>query len=707
MAHAQLWRFDFRSIGTIKHSCSGDLKRGIRIPEGFRRTFRDFFFLVLCILQDSWYNVHIFLKSTFFERAARGKGGIMDRYGLICRTILEKPGVTQREMAKELSLSLGTINNLTKECVSRGLIEEGDSVQERWRLLDEGRELLKQYKVDGAVIMAAGFGSRFVPLTFENPKGLLEVFGERMIERQIRQLHEVGIYDITIMVGYLKEKFEYLIDKYQVKLHYNPEYSTKNTLATIYHAQKELSGKNMYVLSSDNWLRENMFHAYECGAWYSSVYQKGETKEWCLETNKRGRITRVKIGGKDSWVMYGPAYFSREFSRMFLPVLDAYYQRPGTEQFYWEQVYKEMISGDAMGRLEEDETCGLLKYTQEKAGCPAEEWCRIEMDINRQPEDQVYEFENLEELRAFDPKYRNHSDNEAMALVARVFQVPESRIRGIRCLKSGMTNQSFLFQVDEKQYICRIPGPGTELLVNRAQEEKTYEAVSALGITENLIYLNPRNGYKIAEYFPESRNISSENWGDMERFMAMVRKLHTSGVSVPHPFDIRERIDFYERLCKANGGTLFEDYVQVRDQMNWLMDQLDKMKRPRCLCHVDANVDNCVVLKNGQLRLLDWEYAGMCDPLIDVAMCAIYSYYDDEQLDHLLEIYLGRHPDQEEQFVTYAYAALGGFLWSQWAVYKKALGQEFGEYTIIMYRYAKHYYQKMKLSPSNAPNSDR
>ena len=97
----------------------------------------------------------------------------------------------------------------------------------------------------------------------------------------------------------------------------------------------------------------------------------------------------------------------------------------------------------------------------------------------------------------------------------------------------------------------------------------------------------------------------------------------------------------------------------------------------------------------------------MCDPLIDVAMCAIYSYYDDEQLDHLLEIYLGRHPDQEEQFVTYAYAALGGFLWSQWAVYKKALGQEFGEYTIIMYRYAKHYYQKMKLSPSNAPNSDR
>ena len=72
--------------------------------------------------------------------------------------------------------------------------------------------------------MAAGFGSRFVPLTFEMPQGLLEVFGERMIERQIKQLHSVGITDITIVVGYLKEKFEYLIDKYGVRLLYNPEY---------------------------------------------------------------------------------------------------------------------------------------------------------------------------------------------------------------------------------------------------------------------------------------------------------------------------------------------------------------------------------------------------------------------------------------------------------------------------------------------------
>ena len=86
-----------------------------------------------------------------------------------------------------------------------------------------------------------------------------------MIERQIKQLHEAGIRNITIAVGYLKEKFEYLIDKYGVELLYNPEYTSKNTLTTIYRAREVLEGRNMYVLSSDNWMRENMYHAYECG----------------------------------------------------------------------------------------------------------------------------------------------------------------------------------------------------------------------------------------------------------------------------------------------------------------------------------------------------------------------------------------------------------------------------------------------------------
>ena len=179
----------------------------------------------------------------------------MNRQALVCRNILEKPDITQREMAKNMDISLGTVNGLVKECLAEGYIAEEENGKEKYLiLLEKGKELLKPYKVDGALIIAAGFGSRFVPLTFETPKGLLEVFGERMIERQIKQLHEVGIHDITIAVGYLKEKFEYLIDKYDVKLLYNPEYSCKNTLATVYRARKSPSSTVVSAESIVFWL---------------------------------------------------------------------------------------------------------------------------------------------------------------------------------------------------------------------------------------------------------------------------------------------------------------------------------------------------------------------------------------------------------------------------------------------------------------------
>ncbi len=602
----------------------------------------------------------------------------MDRKALLCRSILEQPQVTQRELAQTLNVSLGTVNGLIKECTDQGQISTDGG---HYHLTEQGLAYLEPFRVDGAVIMAAGFGSRFVPLTFETPKGLLEVFGERMIERQIRQLHEAGVHNITIVVGYLKEKFEYLIDRYGVELLYNPEYTSRNNISTVYHARKIMAGKNMYLLSSDHWMRENIFHAYECGSWYSSVYKKGETSEWCFTYNKKGKVLDVTNGGRDAWVMYGPVYLSADFLADFLPMVERYYHAPGTEQFYWEHVYMEMLNGDAWKRLAQDESIRSRKVP--------------ELYVNFQPEDMVYEFENLEELRCFDKKYQDQSDNEALELISKVFQVPESEIRNIRCVKAGMTNQSFLFRVHDKSYICRIPGPGTGLLINRREEAESLRAVAPLNISEKVVYFDKETGYKIAEYYEGARNSDPQSKEDVSRCMELLRQLHGSGVKVNHSFDIRERITFYENLCRNHGEIPFEDYSQVRKQMNELMDNLDRLNRPKKFAHVDSVADNFLFLPDGELKLIDLEYAGMCDQLIDISMCAIYSYYNDEQVDWLIREYLQREPSEEEQTVIYSYVALGGFLWSLWAVYKSFIGQEFGEYTIIMYRYAKRYYRKI------------
>ena len=581
-----------------------------------------------------------------------------DKLALLLRELSNEPGLTQRALASRVRTSLGSVNALLSEAKSAGLLNEDATPT------PAGQKYLEPFRVDGAVILAAGFGSRFVPLTYERPKGLLKVNGERMIERQIRQLREVGITDITLVVGYLKEAFEYLIDKYGVKLLYNPDYATMNNISSVYRAAQLFEGRNMYLLSSDNWMRENLFHTYEPGSWYAAVHADSETREWVLHYNKKELITSVEIGGRDADVMYGPVYLSRDFSAALLPALKEAYHTPGKEQYYWENVYLDLLAA--------------------KKAPP--------LSVNLQPDGVIYEFENLEELRAFDASYRDHSDSKAMALIAEVLKVPESEITGIECLKAGMTNRSFLFRVKGKAYICRIPGEGTEKLIDRRAEGESYRAIAPLGLAEELIYFNPENGYKISVYYEDARSADPESEADLRACMEVLKKLHRAPCRVSQRFDLGERIAFYESLCLEKGEIPFLDYAEVREKMNCLLSWIHGLQRPETLSHIDPVYANFLFTGEG-IRLIDWEYAGMADPLIDFAMATIYAEKDFDYAFRLLDYYGDTDVprDKAEQLVT-AYMALGGFLWALWAVYKEALGVSFGTYPLTQYRYAKEGY---------------
>lgn len=581
-----------------------------------------------------------------------------DKLALLLRELSNEPGLTQRTLASRVRTSLGSVNALLSEAKSTGLLNEDAT------LTPAGQKYLEPFRVDGAVILAAGFGSRFVPLTYERPKGLLKVNGERMIERQIRQLREVGITDITLVVGYLKEAFEYLIDLYGVKLLYNPDFSTMNNISSVYHAASLFEGRNMYLLSSDNWMRENLFHTYEPGSWYAAVHVSGETREWVLHYNKKEVITGVEVGGRDADVMYGPVYLSRAFSAALLPALKEAYRTPGKEQYYWENVYLDLLAA--------------------KKAPP--------LSVNLQPDGVIYEFENLEELRAFDASYRDHSDSKAMALISEVFQVPESQITGIECLKAGMTNRSFLFRIKGKAYICRIPGEGTEKLIDRRAEGESYRAIAPLGLAEELIYFNPENGYKISVYYEDARSADPESEADLRACMEVLKKLHRAPCRVSQRFDLGERIAFYESLCLEKGEIPFLDYAEVREKMNCLLSWIHGLQRPETLSHIDPVYANFLFTGEG-IRLIDWEYAGMADPLIDFAMATIYAEKDFAYAKRLLDYYGDTDvPRERAEQLVIAYMALGGFLWALWAVYKEALGVSFGTYPLTQYRYAKEGY---------------
>ena len=185
-----------------------------------------------------------------------------------------------------------------------------------------------------AIIMAAGTSSRFVPLCWERPKGLLEVKGEILIERQIKQLKAAGVDDITIVTGYMADKFNYLKGKFGVSLVYNQDYARYNNTSTLMCVLDKLG--DTWICSSDNYFTENVFDEHPARSQYSAEYTDGETDEYCLTCDKDDNIINVTVGGANAWYMIGHVFFSKDFSDAFKKILVDEYKNEETRQGYWE-----------------------------------------------------------------------------------------------------------------------------------------------------------------------------------------------------------------------------------------------------------------------------------------------------------------------------------------------------------------------------------
>ncbi len=253
-----------------------------------------------------------------------------------------------------------------------------------------------QYEVDNAIIMAAGLSSRFAPLSYEYPKALLKVKGEILIERQIRQLKETGINDITIVVGYKKELFNYLIDKFQVTIVENPVYQLRNNHSSLYYVREKLA--NTYICSADNYFTKNVFESTVDHSYYAAVFEEGITDEWTIQTDYTGLITEVVVGGENSWVMLGHVFFSKEFSKKFVEILESIYDLPETTDLLWESIY--------------------INYINELPP----------MYIRKYSKDIIFEFDSLDELREFDQEYYNDTGSKILEKITQELACNQSDI---------------------------------------------------------------------------------------------------------------------------------------------------------------------------------------------------------------------------------------------------------------------------------------
>lgn len=555
----------------------------------------------------------------------------------------------QRILAKQSGHSLGIVNRSLKSLTIQGYIDE--QIQPTNKTIRE----LREKSPKNAIILAAGFGMRMVPINTQYPKALIEVDGQPIIERIINQLNSIGVEDIYIVVGYMKEQFEYLIDEYKVKLIVNEKYAEKNNLHSLRLAADYLS--NTYIIPCDIWCERNPFHRNELYSWY--MVSDIVTDESNVRVNRKAELVKNNAGGNH---MVGITYLVEEDSRIIKERLIEYDNQKKYDNSFWEET---LYSGEKMI-----------------------------VQANVVHSDEVVEINTYEQLRELDDESA-HLNSDAIYTIANVLKVNEKEITDIQVLKKGMTNRSFSFVCRNKKYIMRIPGEGTDQLINRKQEAAVYATIADKKICDDIAYINPDNGYKITEYLEGARVCDAQNPEDVRKCMERLRAFHNLKLKVEHEFDIFGQLEFYETLWNGSPSS-YKDYLKTKERVLSLREYINAHSGEKILTHIDAVPDNFLFTeKNGveEIRLIDWEYAGMQDPHVDLAMFCIYSLYNKEEVDQLIDLYFVEGCKNEDRIKIYCYIAVCGLLWSNWCEYKRSLGIEFGEYSLRQYRYAKEYYR--------------
>ena len=502
-------------------------------------------------------------------------------------------------------------------------------------------------RVRNAVILAAGAATRFVPLSLEQPKGLYEVNGERLIDRQIRQLMEAGISDITVVLGYKKEMFYYLKEAYGVKIIINPSFHVKNNIESLRLAKDQIG--DTYVCSCDDYFVGNPFGREVEHSFYAGLRVGHKTNEMYVDLDDDGRIIGMEKGRGSGRILLGHSFWSREFSDRFFDLVELDKQAGKYDASFWENLVK-------------DHLAVLPPFY-----------------FKEYPLGYIHEFDYFEELRAFDKTYVANTNSRIISNIKSVFDCKDEDVVDFRCINEGLTNISFIFRIKGEDYIYRHPGDGTDLIINRRNERTSLELAKALGIDPTYIYMDVEEGWKISKYVPAFREPDYASVDDSRKVIAVMRKLHASDVHLDYGLRPWEDACTIEALLKGTDPKCFEPYEGLKKRVGDLYAETLGDGVRKCFCHGDTYCHNWMFEPDGNVVLIDWEYAGYSDPGIDVGYYIVDAMYDIESAKVFIREYLGDTwtPDLERHFLIYT--VLIAYYWFVWAMYRESCGASMGE----------------------------
>ena len=249
----------------------------------------------------------------------------------------------------------------------------------------------------------------------------------------------------------------------------------------------------------------------------------------------------------------------------------------------------------------------------------------------------------------------------------------------------GMSNKNFKVIIGCDEYVLRVPGNGSEGMVERGNEEFNAIAASKLGITPTIKYFNAHTGIKLADYIPNAETLNAatiQRMDNMNQVVRIYRSLHNSHIRLRNEFNVFKEIEKYDVLIEQANAKMYEEADEMRTKINSIENLLNELGVELKPCHNDAVAENFIMGNGEMMYLIDWEYSGMNDPMADLAALFLENNFSKENQDYVLTSYFdGEIPNSVYDKIR-CYQILWDYLWAQWTVIKEAKGDDFGTYGI-------------------------
>ena len=599
----------------------------------------------------------------------------------ILMKINKHPGINQRTLANISRLSLGKVNALVEHIEQNGFIKKEIKGREhRYFITDKGLAFLEQTvqeskealidlhtdshsKLKTAVILAAGRNTNFI-----QPVCLQSIGNQTVIERMIQQLKLLEINKIIVVGGYqIESLYERLSD--DVLIIKNEDYKWTGTMASLSKIAPYLN-EDFLLIESDivvetNGLKELIEDPNRDCVLITAESGSGDEAFVEIRNHRLFKISKDiaqlnRIDGE----MIGICKLSYEYFTKMMK----FYQENQNPYLNYEYLMLDVAQTYKLGYNKID---NLLWHE-------IDEQCHLNL-VQSTLMKRIHKKEKMLHLESL------------KVLVSECLNIDMKQIKQIAAI-GGMTNKNYKVMIDDQNYVLRVPGNGTEKMISRVDEIKNAAFAHEIGVDADLIYFNEQTGIKISKFIEDAQTLSPEGAKKpyvMKKICQLLNQLHQCGREMENEFNVYEKIESYEQLLNELKGEYYEDYQLVKQQVLQLKELMDDLQINLVPCHNDTLAENFIKDKHDQYYLIDWEYAGMNDPMWDVAAHCLENGFNSDEEELFLKTYFKQEPKRSYKTRVLVNKIYQDFLWSLWTKVKEASGDDFGDYGIERYNRAK------------------